>query len=90
MPQHASRAVGASNIHGLPHSTVLFVAQVNTGGVMSVTVTVWAQVMLLLQQSVACHVAVMTCEHGPPTVPSAFALVTVLSKITVTLVQPQG
>ena len=39
-PQQPSRAVGSSKLHAAPHSTVLFVAQVNTGGVVSVIVTV--------------------------------------------------
>jgi hypothetical protein len=35
-----SLADGASNVQGLPHSTVLFAAQVITGAVVSTTVTV--------------------------------------------------
>jgi hypothetical protein len=38
--QQLSVAVGGSNVHGVPHSTVLFVAQVSVGGVVSTTVTV--------------------------------------------------
>jgi hypothetical protein len=39
LPQQASKAVGASNVHAVPHWTVLFGAQVATGGLVSVTVT---------------------------------------------------
>jgi len=38
---HVSLALGASKLHGTVHSTVLFVAQVIEGGVVSTTVTVW-------------------------------------------------
>ena len=40
VPQQSSRAVGSSKFHATPHSTVLFVAQVNTGGVTSWTITI--------------------------------------------------
>jgi hypothetical protein len=43
------------------------------GGVVSTTVTVWLQVLVLLQQSMACHVRVMTCGQAP--------LVTVLKMV---------
>jgi hypothetical protein len=33
--------------------------------VVSTTVIAWLQVELLLQQSVACHVRVITCEQSP-------------------------
>src|SRR5437773_1199360 len=65
-------------------------AQATSGGVVSTTVTVWVQVAVLLQQSVACQIAVMTCEQGPLGVPSAFTFVIVLSSVMVTLVQPHG
>src|SRR5213593_3610025 len=65
-------------------------AQIITGGVLSTTVTVWLHVAVLLQQSVACQVAVITCEHGPAGVPSGFTLVAVLTSVIVTFVQPQG
>ena len=58
VPQQTSEAEGASKLQAEPHSTVLLVAQVITGGVVSTTVTVWLQVLLLPQQSVACHVRV--------------------------------
>jgi hypothetical protein len=49
--QQLSVAVGGSNVHGVPHWTVLLGEQVSVGGVESTTVTVWLQVLLLLQQS---------------------------------------
>ena len=59
VPQQASTALGGSKLQVEPHSTVLLVAQVNTGGVVSTTVTVWLQVALFEQQSVACQVRVI-------------------------------
>src|ERR1039457_6135519 len=61
LPLQASTAVGRSKLHVEPHCTVLLLAQVITGGVVSTTVTVWLQVALLLQRSVACQVRVMSC-----------------------------
>ena len=58
VPQHASEAVGGSKVHVLPHCTVLFDAQISTGGVMSATKTVATQVDVFVQQSVAFHVLV--------------------------------
>jgi hypothetical protein len=43
VPQQASEAVGGSNVQAVPHWTVLLVAQVITGGVVSTTVTFWVQ-----------------------------------------------
>ena len=40
VPQQASNAVGASKVHAVPHWTVLFGAQVATGGVVSLTITI--------------------------------------------------
>src|SRR5437879_1913814 len=53
VPQQASRAVGVSKVQGVPHSTTLFDGQLMTGGVVSDTVMVWLQVLVLPQQSVA-------------------------------------
>src|SRR5712671_3651060 len=54
-----SVAVGASNVHGVPNSMVLFVLlQVITGAVVSTIVTFWLQEALLPQASVACQVRV--------------------------------
>src|SRR6266403_2096277 len=56
VPQQRSTALGGSKLQAAPHSTVLLVAQVNTGGVVSTMVTVWLQVALFEQQSVACQI----------------------------------
>ena len=54
-----SVAVGASNVQGVPCSTVLLVLlQVITGAVVSTIVTFWLQVLLLPQASVAAQVRV--------------------------------
>src|SRR6267378_1625803 len=54
-----SVAVGASNVHAAPCSTVLLVLlQVMTGAVVSTTVTFWLQELLLPQASVACQIRV--------------------------------
>jgi len=42
-PQHESKAVGGSNAHWEPHTAVLLLPQVMTGGVVSCTVIVWLQ-----------------------------------------------
>jgi hypothetical protein len=62
VPQQVSEAVGESNDQTEPHWIVLLVAQVRTGGLVSTTVTVWLHVAVLLQQSVAFQVRVMS--HG--------------------------
>jgi len=72
----ASLAVGASKVQAVPHWTVLLVAQVSTGGVVSTTDTIWLQVLVLPQASVANQVRVMTRGQIP--------LVTVLSTVSVT------
>jgi len=55
---HISNAVGTSKFQGVPHSTIRFVPQLSNGGVVSTTVMVWLQEVVLLQLSVACHVRV--------------------------------
>ena len=60
VPEQASTAVGGPKLHVEPHSTVLLVAQVNTGAVVSTIVILWLHEVLLLQRSVACQVRVMT------------------------------
>src|SRR5262245_32854267 len=82
VPPQASSAAGWSKLHTEPHSTVLFVAQVSTGAVVSAMVTVWLQVELLVQRSVACQVRVTSSEQPA-------ALVTVLRTEMVTLVPLQ-
>jgi hypothetical protein len=54
--QQLSVTAGSSNDHAEPHGTVLLFAQLRTGGVVPTTVTVWVQVEILLQQSMACQV----------------------------------
>src|SRR5437764_2121252 len=52
-------AVGASEVHAAPCSSVLLVLlHVITGAVVSTTVTFWLQELLLPQASVACQVRV--------------------------------
>jgi hypothetical protein len=77
----ASLAVGASKVQAVPHWTVLLVAQVSTGGVMSTIDTIWMQVLVLPQASIATQVRVMTRGQTP--------LVTVLSTVSVTFVPLQ-
>src|SRR5439155_1006480 len=50
--------LGGSKLQALPHSTVLSATQLIEGGVVSATVTVWLQVLVLLQASIAAHVRV--------------------------------
>src|SRR5512137_1404201 len=78
VPQHTSEALGQSNFPSHPHPTVLLVAHTITGGVVSTRVTIWLQVALLVQQSIARHVRVITHGQEP--------LVTVLSTVIATLV----
>ena len=60
----------------------MLVETVREGGVLSTTVTVWVQVLLLVQQSVATQVRVMTVGHEP--------LVTVVREVMVTFVPQQA
>src|SRR5436190_1429277 len=78
VPQQASIAVGGSKLQLVPHSTTLLVAQVRTGGVVSTKVTIEVHVTLLLQQSVATQVKLITCGHFP--------LVAVPARLIVTFV----
>src|SRR5262245_48863539 len=63
--QHRSVAVGGSNVQFEPHSTVLFVAQVRTGGVVSTIVTAWLQVLVLPWRARASKTRVMNCRQVP-------------------------
>src|SRR5436190_22033109 len=87
VPLQPSTAVGLSKIHGLPHSTVLFVGLFATGGVVSTTKTVWLHEEVRLQESTASQVRVMILvfPHMP-------LVVTVSAKGTrmVTFVPPQN
>src|SRR5438105_2904447 len=58
VPSHTSVAVGLVKTQAVPHSTVEFGVQVIVGAVVSITVTVWLQAELLVQESVALHVRV--------------------------------
>src|SRR4051812_10783623 len=49
VPQQSSTADGASKFQMLPQVTVLLPAQVKTGGLVSMTVTAWLHVAVLLQ-----------------------------------------
>src|SRR6185436_17183079 len=59
VPRQLSKAVGTSKLHTLPHSTVLFVAQVTTGGAVSTTLMVCTQVLRLPHGSNSSHVRVV-------------------------------
>jgi hypothetical protein len=76
VPQHASNAVGGSKFHADPHWTVLFAAQVNVGGVVSVIRTISVQVAVFVQQSWACHVMVSIKLHGAALLVTTFSIVT--------------
>src|SRR5262249_32946437 len=75
-------AVGVSKVQAVPSCTVLLVllAQFSTGVVLSMTVTVWLQVALLLQPSIACQTRV--ASKVLPQCPAVF--VTVLRTVIVT------
>jgi hypothetical protein len=79
--QQSSEAEGGSKVHPLQHCTVLLLAQVSVGGVISTTVTVCVHTVLLLQhKSSACQVWAMVWVQP--------LLVTTLpSKVTITLLQ---
>src|SRR6266567_1787177 len=76
-----SVAVGAVKVQGVPSSMVRLVLllQLSAGGVVSITVTVWLHVALLLQPSSACHtrVAVKVFPQKP------VVLVVVLNTLSV-------
>src|SRR5438270_13665063 len=77
-----SVAVGASKVQAAPCSTVLLVLlHVITGAVVSTTVTLWLQELLLPQASVACQVRV--ASKVVPQCPVSF--VTVLRMVIVAL-----
>src|SRR5260221_487734 len=67
VPQASPGALGGSKVQAVPHSTVLLVAQVIVGGVVSRTVTVWLQVLLLPHGSTAAQVRVAAnvLPHNP-------------------------
>ena len=63
--QQLSETLGGSNDQVWPHCTVLSGAQVIVGGVVSRTVMVWLQVLVLPQQSRANQVRVITIGQLP-------------------------
>ena len=79
VPSHKSMAVGGVNVHALPHSTTRLDAQMSTGGVVSITVTVWLQVSVPRQVRVALKLF--------PQKPARFVIV--LTTVTVRFVPPQ-
>src|SRR2546423_1846942 len=84
VPQHASSAVGGVKFQGVPAAIVMFVAQVITGGVVSMIVTVWLHVTELEQQSVARQVRVCELLQNVP------RFWTVLTTVIATLVPQQA
>src|SRR5437773_2103392 len=66
VPQQASYAVGGVKLHGVPQMTPTPEAQATSGGVVSTTVTVWLQVLVLPQQSLASHVRVILSPQSWP------------------------
>src|SRR5437016_3564408 len=58
VPQASAGALGGSKVQAVPHSTVLLVAQLMLGRVVSTTLTVWLHVFVLLQASIAAQVRV--------------------------------
>src|SRR5438552_1366300 len=83
VPQQSSTALGWSKLQGVPHGTLLFVAQVMTGGAVSIIWMDWLHVALLPQQSVARQVRVISPLQLLP-------LVTVLTTVMVTLLPQQA
>src|SRR5262245_12054193 len=69
LPSQASVAVTVKFTTAPPcpdgAGTTMFVGQFITGGLVSMSVMLWLHVELLLAQSVACHVRVMTRGHVP-------------------------
>ena len=63
VPQHSSTAVGGSKLHTEPQGTILLAGQVSKGAVVSSTVTVWVQVVMLVLQSTTCHTPLNIFGH---------------------------
>jgi hypothetical protein len=60
VPSQTSKAEGISKLQAVAHSTVRLVPQVRTGGVVSTMVLVWLQKALLVHESVAFQVRMVT------------------------------
>src|SRR5256885_15607606 len=63
--QQLSDATGGSKVQFEPHSTRLPGAHTRDGGVVSILVMVWLQVLVLPQQSLASQTRVMICGQIP-------------------------
>jgi hypothetical protein len=72
------------------HSMVMLPGHVIAGAVLSSTVMVWTQLLLLPQSSMAVHVRVIvySCGHPPAAVTSAYVGVTELSQLSVAVALP--
>jgi hypothetical protein len=72
------------------HCTVIFGGQVITGGALSSTKIVCAQLLELPQSSVALHVRVMvnSCGQSPPTLTSVKVGITLASQLSVAVADP--
>src|SRR5438067_5286351 len=79
-------ALGAVKFQAIPHSTTKLLPQVNCGGVVSRTVTLWLQVLELPHWSLALQVRVAIKLVGQFT---PVRLVVVLRMATITLVPSQ-
>src|SRR5256885_11694357 len=86
VPSQMSKALGVVKFQAIPHSTIKLLPQVNCGGVVSRTVTLWLQVLELPHWSLALHVRVATRLVGQFT---PVRLVVVLRMATITLVPSQ-
>src|SRR2546423_5020039 len=86
VPSQISKALGALKFQTVPHSTTRLLAQVNCGGVVSRTVTVWLQVLELPHWSLALQVRVATRLVGQF---KPVRLVVVLRMATITFVPSQ-
>ena len=80
VPSARSNAVGALKSHSIPHLTARSGAHATEGGVVSITMTVWLQMLLLPQRSVAVQSRLMI--EAPPQL-----LLTLSEKLTVTALQ---
>src|SRR5438552_3339473 len=75
--------MGGLKRQSVPQATVLFAEQLIVGGVVSTTVTVWLQVLVLSHKSMTCHSRVMINSQDVP-------LVTVSSTVMVMSGPSQG
>src|SRR5437660_5089142 len=75
--------MGGLKRQSVPQATVLFAEHPIVGGVVSTTVTVWLQVLVLSHRSMTCHSRVISSSQGVP-------LVTVSSTVMVMSGPPHG